>query len=166
VAGSNRRSRASKSSASEPPADAETAVWQRALRLLAARERSAAEVAVRLRAAGGTDAAVDAVLERLRARGYVDDGRVAQHAAAAAARRGRGSIYARTKLAARGVPPVLIDAAIHDHFTDEAGLAGSVLARRYANPPLSPADRARAGRFLLQRGFPRAVVLAILGEGC
>ena len=167
MAGSNPRNRASRSSASEPPADAETAVWQRALRLLAARERSGAELAARLRGAGGTDVAVEAALARLRALGYLDDGRVAQDAAAQAARRGRGSLYARAKLAARGVDPALIDTAIRDHFADEAALAGSVLARRYeARTPLSPADRARAGRFLLQRGFPRAVVLAILGEGC
>ena len=166
MAGSNPRNRASKSSASEPPAAAETTVWQRALRLLAARERSTAELAARLRRAGGTDAAVEAALERLRALGYLDDARVAQHAAAQAARRGRGSIYARAHLAARGVDRALIDTAIRDHFTDEAALAGSVLARRYATPLRSLADRARASRFLLQRGFPRAVVLAILGEGC
>jgi len=164
VAGSNPRNRASKSSASEPPA--ETALWQRALRLLAARERSVAELATRLRDAGGTNEAVDAVLERLRARGYLDDRRVAEHAAQQAVRRGRGSLYARAQLAARGVTPPLIDTAIGAHFTDEATLAGTVLARRYASPPQSVADRARAARFLLQRGFPRAVVLAILNEGC
>ena len=164
MAGSNPRNRASKSSASEPPA--ETALWQRALRLLAARERSVAELATRLRDAGGTTAAVEAVLERLRARGYLDDRRVAEHAAQQAVRRGRGSLYARAQLAARGVATPLIDTAIGDHFTDEATLAGSVLARRYASPPQSVADRARAARFLQQRGFPRAVVLAILNEGC
>ncbi len=125
VAGSNPRNRASKSSASEPPAAAETTVWQRALRLLAARERSTAELAARLHRAGGSDVAVAAALERLRALGYLDDARVAQHAAAQTARRGRGSIYARAHLAARGVDRALIDTAIRDQFTDEAALAGS-----------------------------------------
>ena len=128
MAGSNPRNRASKSSASEPPA--ETALWQRALRLLAARERSVAELATRLRDAGGTTAAVEAVLERLRARGYLDDRRVAEHAAQQAVRRGRGSLYARAQLAARGVAPPLIDTAIGDHFTDEVTHAGTVLGRR------------------------------------
>jgi SOS response regulatory protein OraA/RecX len=39
------------------------------------------------------------------------------------------------------------------------------LARRFQEIPEDDAGKARAARFLLQRGFPQRLVLAILKEG-
>ncbi|HVO22842.1 MAG TPA: RecX family transcriptional regulator [Candidatus Margulisiibacteriota bacterium] len=109
---------------------------------------------------------IDATIRRLQELRYLDDRRLAITAAAQAALRGRGSEYVRAQLTTKGIAETLIDDSVAAAFHDEAQLARRVLARRFPRPPQPPAARAKAARFLLQRGFPEAVVLAILEEGC
>jgi len=142
------------------------AAWRRAVRLLAARDRSTHEIRVRLEAAGTAPDIVVATITRLRELRYLDDERFARTAAENAVRRGHGSERVRAALAAKGVAEALADAAVTTAFADEPALAQAALTRRFPAPPREPRDRARAARFLLQRGFPEAVVLTILGEGC
>jgi len=106
------------------------------------------------------------IVQRLVALRYVDDARLAMDTAESAARRGHGSEYVRAALGAKGVAESLIEAGIDHALADEVSVARRVMAQRYAVPPCLPAERAKAARFLLQRGFPESVVLAILGEGC
>ena len=148
-----------------PGAPAEAA-WRRALRLLAAHDRSTHEINARLDAAGVAPEIIATTIRRLKELNYLDDERLARTVAEAVARRGHGSERVRTGLAAKGVAEPLVDAAIAAAFADESALARHVLARRFPTPPQSARERAKAARFLLQRGFPEAVVLAILGEGC
>jgi regulatory protein len=147
-------------------ADSAAETWQRAVRLLAARDRSEHEMRNRLAAAGAPPAAIAATVSRLHALRYLDDRRVAREAAESAVRKGRGSGSVRARLARRGVPESAIDAAVEAAFGDERELARRVLAQRYRAAPCSLSERTKAARFLVQRGFPEAVVLAILGEGC
>jgi len=111
-------------------------------------------------------ALIDATIRRLQQLRYLDDRRFAVAAAEQAAQRGHGSEYVRAQLTMKGVAETLIDDGIAATFHNETHLARQVLARRYPRPPQRPAERAKAARFLSQRGFPEAVVLAILGEGC
>lgn len=168
MAASKAGNRKSKSSGSDPLDDiAAAALWQRAVRLLAAHDRSEQEVRTRLSAT--TDAPnslIDQIVRRLQDRRYLDDGRLALHAAEHAVLRGHGSEYVRATLGAKGVAEAFIESAIGATFIDETALARRVLARRYPIAPQRPAERAKAARFLAQRGFPETVVLAILGEGC
>jgi SOS response regulatory protein OraA/RecX len=83
-----------------------------------------------------------------------------------AARRGHGSEKVRAELEMRGVSRPLVETAIEAAFEDERELAERALARHRTKPPTSASERATAARFLLNRGFPEAVVLAIIGEGC
>jgi len=83
-----------------------------------------------------------------------------------ALRRGYGSRRVRADLGSKGVGKAIIDLVLARTFVDEAALAQQVLRRRYRTPPQDDASRARAARFLLQRGFPQRIVLAILREGC
>ncbi len=147
-------------------ADEDVRAWTRATRWLAARDRSAHEIAQRLAAAGVDPVIVTRTLQRLRDRGYVDDARLADHAAAAAVRRGFGSRRVRADLEARGVAESCIATALSAHFAAEAELARTALAQRGRPTPDDPRQRAQAARWLLQRGFPEPLVLAILGEGC
>jgi len=124
------------------------------------------EIRIRLTAAGVAPSVIRATVARLHRLHYVDDRRFAQSAAEQAARRGHGSAYARAQLAAKGVADALIDEALSAPFADELELARAVLARRYATLPERPAERAKAARFLLRRGFPESVVFAILDEPC
>ena len=147
-------------------ADEDARAWARATRWLAARDRSAHELTQRLAAAGVAPAVGARTLQRLREHGYLDDARLAGQTAAGAIRRGVGSVRVRADLESRGIAEPCIVAALAAHFADEAGLARSVLAQRTPELPRDPRQRARAARWLLQRGFPESVVLAILGEGC
>src|SRR6266478_1104956 len=76
-----RNKRRSIKTEAKPPLDPEKArerVFQRAGRLLAAKSRSVAELRERLlEGRGATKAAVDAVIERLREYGYLDDAKFA-----------------------------------------------------------------------------------------
>ncbi len=140
--------------------------WERAVRLLARHDRSEFEIRGRLAALDVSPTIIDATIRRLRERRYVDDQRVAATAAELAYGRGHGSEYVRAQLTTKGVAEVLIEECIAATFHDEATMARAVLARRYPKEPEQPAERAKAARFLQQRGFPESVVLAILGEGC
>jgi regulatory protein len=152
----------SKSSAS----DAATAAWEWAVRLLAARDRSEQEIRRALAARTIRPRIIDATVRRLRLRRYLDDQRFATMTAERAARRGVGSDRVRAELEAKGVAEALADAAVSTAFDDETALARASLARRFGDAPLPPATRAKAARFLLGRGFPEGIVLAILEEGC
>ena len=153
-------SRKSKSNASDATAHA----WERAVRLLTARDRSEQEIRDRLAADKIPAAVIAATVRRLRQLRYVDDRRFAHSAAEHARRRGHGSERVRAELAAKGIGESLIDEAVLTVFTDETALARLALARRYPTDALEPAARAKAARFLLRLGFPEAVVSTVLGD--
>jgi regulatory protein len=167
VAASRARSPKSKSSASNASPSAPAArAWERAVRLLAPHDRSEYEIRNRLAALDVAPTVIEATIRHLHDLHYLDDRRFAAAAAEQACQRGHGSEYVRAQLTLKGVAEALIEDSITATFHDEVRLARQVLERRYPVEPQRPAERAKAARFLYQRGFPEAVVLAILGEGC
>ena len=162
----------SKSSASErgaaelPAAEATRTAWDRSVRLLAAHDRSTHEIRVRLEASDTSPEIIASTISRLHELHYLDDERFARATAETAARRGHGSDRVRAELAAKGVVEAVVDAAVAVAFADERVLVQQALTRRFPIPPQAARERAKAARFLLQRGFPEALVLAILDEGC
>lgn len=147
---------------SGPP---EERAWARALRWLAARDVSCQEMARRLEAVGFA-AEVPAVLTRLTTAGYLDDARLAVDRAERLRQRGQGSRRIRADLERAGVEGAVIEIAVREDPREETERARRVLQARWVAGPDSPRERARAARFLVARGFPEEVVLAILGEGC
>lgn len=137
--------------------------WHYALRVLSAADRSAHELRIRLEARGETAATIETTLTRLHRAGFLDDARVAANAAQVAVRRGHGSERVRAQLTARGIAATLIERAI-TAFDDETHLARAALTKRYRSAPRTAPERAKAARFLLQRGFPIAIVESVLGE--
>ncbi|MFN8627616.1 MAG: regulatory protein RecX [Candidatus Binatia bacterium] len=136
------------------------------MRLLAGRDRSAHEIRGRLTAVGISPAAIAETVRRLQDRGYLDDRRFALGAAERALRRGYGSEFLRATLQQQGVADAAIEAALHAAYSDEIAVARLVLGRRFGSLPRTAAEQGRAARFLARRGFPEAVVFAILGEAC
>ncbi|MCC6847792.1 MAG: RecX family transcriptional regulator [Deltaproteobacteria bacterium] len=117
----------------------------------------------------GTDAdVVAATLERLVARGYLDDAALAERRAEDLfLRRGAGRVKVAHELTRRGLTDTVIDRAIAGVLEgrSEVALGRAALERRFgAAAPVSRADRARACRFLLGRGHPPDIVSEILGE--
>ena len=138
-----------------------TDAWHYTLRLLTAADRSAHELRLRLEARGEMASVIDATLTRLQRAGYLDDARVAENAAQAAVRRGYGSERLRAQLTAKGIAAQHIETAIAACFDDEASLAKAALSKRYRQLPSSSAERAKAARFLAQRGFPETIIESI-----
>lgn len=139
-----------------------------ALRLLAARERSTAELAGRLRRKGFAEAAIAAALERCRDLGYLDDERYARERARILLRDGRAvGEKAIADLRARGIAEELARTAVFQagETAPEGELLRSLLARHFPAFSFAAADdrqRRRVVHYFLRRGFPLGRILDIL----
>ena len=145
-------------SAAPPPT-----AYQRALRRLARRDHSVAELRRALLDRGHDAAEVEAALERLRRERYLDDSGFAERfARSRMAHQGHGRLRIRHDLRERGV----------DRGVTEAGIAGALrevderdvldgLARRYWRQHTGVEPQRRLPRlwaFLLRRGFAPGLV--------
>ncbi|MFN0186566.1 MAG: recombination regulator RecX [Aquabacterium sp.] len=131
----------------------------RALRWLAQREHSTAELRGKLARLGAPLPAVDALLAALQEQGHLSDARfVASRTRVRAARYGTARIAA--ELRQRGAPA---DTDTLDSLrASELQRAAEVFRRRFGEPAATPALRAKQARFLLQRGFATAVVRRVV----
>ncbi len=125
----------------------------RALRVLAASDRSRGDLEGRLARAGLPSGAREEVLEGLERSGLVDDARLAAARAAVLARRGYGNAAIRADLERRLVPPEAIASALAGLDT-EADRARALLDRVQ--------DKKGALRRLAGRGFDRDVLAELL----
>ncbi|WP_290784687.1 regulatory protein RecX [Halomonas sp.] len=130
-----------------------------ALRLLARREYSRAELVSRLSAkAHGVDAIAEC-LDALAEQGLQSDARFAESFLRSRIMRGQGPMKIRQELSQRGIERELIHTAFAEAQGDEQGgadwftLACETLARRFSGPGDTPRERARRERFLAGRGF-------------
>jgi regulatory protein len=135
---------------------------RRALRLIAVRPRSRAELARRMGEWGLSEADVSAVLERLAAIGAVDDDVLA--AAVVSGRRAHayGRLRVDADLERLGVDPAARAIAETD-AGDEVERARRALDVRGAPGRGDPAGLRRAAGFLHRRGFDPETIAAVLG---
>jgi len=146
-----------------------------ALRYLASRARTEAQVRARL-ARAGLSSEADEVVAWLFRLGYLDDAAYAGSRARALVAPGRlGPSLAERRLVAAGVDRGRARAAVEGAVAAAAGAAGGegevALCRALAERRARTADldglddraRARLGRFLLGRGFSGAAVARVLG---
>lgn len=149
--------------AAEPPLARE-----RALRLLAYRDRSEHELRDRLLGDGYSRAVTEALLERLRSVGLLDDTRFAEGLARSLARKGRGRRRVARDLASKGLTDDDVSAALEAWCApeEEARRALSV-AQRFA--PSARGDARRLAARLARRGFAEGTAWRaareVLGEG-
>jgi regulatory protein len=132
----------------------------RALRLLARREHTRAELQRRL-AGAGDPAEVAALLDQLETSGLLCDARFAESYLVAKASR-FGTSRLRHELRIRGVPDVLIDEALAAPGRDELERAKEVWRRKFGVPPVDARDYARQSRFLQSRGFSADTLRTLL----
>jgi regulatory protein len=137
-----------------------------AFELLARKSWSRAELVRRLKRRGASDEIARAVVAELTDRGYVDDADFARWWAEARARgRKVGSARLRRELAARGIAPALAAAAVEAAFEDTPEPERAMEAARRRLPALlrSHPERApaRLRDYLLRRGYPPAVAVAV-----
>jgi regulatory protein len=134
---------------------------QRALRLLARREHSRAELNRKL-AAHGTEEEIANVFTQLETEGLLSDARAAS--AYVRAHGGRfGAARLRQDLRTRGIDPELAGADIAE-LDSELERARRVWARKYSAPPSDAREWARHARFLQGRGFAADIIRKLLKE--
>ena len=138
-------------------ADADCALYDRALRLLAARSRSAAEIRRRLRRDGAVPDRIERVVGTLVSRGFLDD---AAHARAVTRSRVRSraasSRRIEQELARQGVAPDVATEAISEVYADEA-VDESAVALAVARKRAAAIGRSAAPAGATRRlyGYPR-----------
>jgi regulatory protein len=145
------------------PAGSPPSAYQRALRRLAGRDQSEAELRRALSERGHSTEEIEEALARLRAQKYVDDdGYAERFARSRLANHGQGRRRIRQGLRQRGLAPEKVEAglkaALEDVSEDEVL---DTVARRYwsQHTRVDPARRLpRLWGFLLRRGFPAAQV--------
>ncbi len=106
-------------------------------------------------------AAVDSVLDRLAAMGYLDDARMARSRAAARSNR-HGLRRIQQDLSQRGISLDAPSRAALQQSEPERALA--LWQRRFGMPPVDLREQQRQIRFLLGRGFAADIVMRIVGR--
>lgn len=138
-----------------------------ALRFLASRSRSEAEVRQRLASRGVEAEDIEVVLERLRALGYVDDAEFAVAVIRSRTQgRARGLRLVEDELRAKGVSDEVAMEALYHWYGDELEVARPVAERQAGRlHGCGFAEfRQRLGSFLVRRGFAHATAESLVTE--
>jgi regulatory protein len=130
---------------------------ERALRLLARREHSRAELMRKLEAAGFVREEIGTLLDDLESRNWLSDQRfaesyVADHRARA------GSIKLAYDLRQRGVSDAIIESVLGENRDSELERAREVWRKKFGVVPTDAVDKARQIRFMLSRGFAQEII--------
>jgi regulatory protein len=134
----------------------------RALKLLARRDHTRAELAAKLAPHVEDGAELEAVLDDLTSRGWLSESRVVEQVLHAKRQR-LGPRRIRQLLLQRGVPEPLVASAMHAVKATELEAARSVWSRKYRAAASDRAEQARQVRFLQSRGFSLEVAMRVAG---
>ena len=127
----------------------------RALRLLALREHSRAELTRKLARFEEEPGALARVLDQLQAKDFISEARVVASVLHSRARK-LGAMRIRQELQAKGLDPEMVAQAVQGLRDTEVERARAIWQQKYADAPPANADaseRARQMRFLAGRGF-------------
>ena len=136
----------------------------RALRYLAQREHSRAELQGKLASQVEEGEDLAAILDELEAKGFISAERFVDSVIHTKAAR-YGASRVLQELRHKGVDAELIADARERLRSTELQRAREVWQRRFGTPPDSPQERARQMRFLASRGFGGDVVRKVLRGG-
>lgn len=137
------------------------ALRSKAIRLLARRERSRAELQQILDPEGNEGDVVVALLDELQQQGWLSEARLAEQVVNA--RRSRSSAARiRMELKRRGVNPETLTEATQGLDAGDFATASALWQRRFGTIAVDRTERERQLRFLLARGFSRSVALKVL----
>jgi len=142
---------------------------QSAFRILARRDHTTGELALKLRRKGYDRKAVDGALERCRDLGYLDDARTARMMANQLVTRGYGPLRIRQVLGQKGLAETLVEQVMAaGQSEDEQVRAAQKALKKKTSRLRRESDpwkrRQVAYRFLSGRGFPSAVVNRVIDD--
>ena len=144
----------------DAPPDSPAELRARALRLLARREHSRAELGRKLAPRAASPEALHALLDALEQKKQLSDERYASERARVLARK-FGAARIRLDLKSKG-----IDGALAEQFSagGELERARAILQRKYRLPAATREERARRMRFLQSRGFAHETIRKLLSS--
>lgn len=134
---------------------------ERALRLLARREHSRAELARKLEVAGFSSSEIGPLLDEFEEKNWLSDRRfaesyVADHRAKA------GSVKLAYELRQRGVSEAVVDAVLAAQRDSELERAREVRQKKFGSAPIAAAEKTKQIRFLQGRGFTLDTIRQVL----
>lgn len=136
----------------------------RALRLLAGREHSRAELEKKLAPHEEEPGELQRALEELQAKGFISDRRVVESVIhRRAARLGVGRV--KQELQAKGISADAMADALEGLRGTEVQRAREVWRKKFGAPAEDPAGRARQMRFLASRGFGTEAIRRVVSGG-
>ena len=136
------------------PPESAAELKARALRHLARREHSRAELERKLAPHAESAGQLQALLDQLELKKQLSNERFAEQRAHVLARK-YGPARIRHDLKAKGISPELVDRVSSE---GELERARAILQRKYGDPAASREERARRARFLQGRGFSADVI--------
>lgn len=139
--------------------DNTAAIESTAVRMLAGREHSRAELRRKLLNRYGDCGAVDTVLDALERQRLLSDERFAEAYVGQRVRKGYGPLRIRAELEQRGIAAVLVARYLDDAAHDWPESMAATAAHKFGDMPET--DRrglAKRGRFLEQRGYPAGMI--------
>jgi regulatory protein len=136
---------------------------ERALRLLARREHSRAELIRKLEHAGFDASDIHPLLDEFEQKNWLSDRRFAEsHVADHRAR--AGSVKLAYDLRQRGVSDGIIEAVLSDSRDSEIDRAREVWKKKFGTAPSDMTEKARQTRFLQSRGFTSDIIRRAIDE--
>jgi regulatory protein len=136
----------------------------RALRLLAGREHSRAELERKLAPHETEPGELARALDDLQAKGFISEQRVVESVVhRRAARLGTGRL--KQELQAKGVSPQAVADAVDALRRTEVQRAREVWRRKFGEPAADAAGRAKQMRFLASRGFAAEAIRRVVSGG-
>ena len=133
----------------------------RALRLLARREHSRAELRRKLSPHVEEGADLEALLDDFTKRGWLSEERFVEQTVRAKSRK-FGPLRIAHHLREKGIDEAGIEQGLARTRADEAGALETVWRTRFGRPPADATEKARQVRFLQGRGFALEAVLRFL----
>ena len=135
----------------------------RALRLLAAREHSRAELERKLAAHEETPGQLAQVLDELQAKDFISEARVVESVINRRAAR-FGAARIRQELQGKGLGAEVLAEAMDGLKASELERAREVWRKKFDAPALDAAGRAKQMRFLAARGFSGDVIRRVVSQ--
>ena len=136
---------------------------ERALRLLARREHSRAELARKLESTGFVQQDIAPLLDEFETKNWLSDRRFAESYDADHRARA-GSVKLAYDLRQRGVSDAIIEVVLSENRDSELERAREVWKKKFGSSPTDRAGKARQMRFLQSRGFGADTIRRVIHD--
>jgi len=137
---------------------------ERALRLLARREHSRAELVRKLGQAGFVQDDIESLLDEFEGKKWLSDQRFAEsYVADHRARAGNAKLA--YELRQRGIEDSIIQAVVNENRDSELERAQAVWWKKFGVSPTNTTETSKQIRFMQSRGFPLEIVYSVINSG-